>query len=445
VPQRAKPESATAAARAVSSDANNPGAATADSSLPRANDDVHELKLSTDEGSGRALTKPAPPSPAFGPKVTASLRPDSPRHSPGLLNRKGPGSGRGVSFFEQPAVEGKPLLPVTEVTGHSAESVAFSSEGLLAAAGGSDNPTVRIFSKGVGCIGALRHTLTVEKDTPRPDSVSTLSFAYDAGGRTQLLLAGTRTERYLLGFRISKSPNTPPARVMSFATGHSGPLAAVCGFIGLDTVNFEDASEMYFCTCSKGGRDVKFWSFKGALLCVVDVHCWTAALKISPDGKRVAVLACGGGAGCVLSVTLDKKKHAIKVASLSSIPVPSDTTGSPSLPKSALVRRFSSRGAYGARARTHAHTRALTKRWPRISATRFCSAISCTRQPWMLSLWTPSAAFALWLRGIRAPLHTATRALPMARTGSWTWTFQGCWPRSSPCTRPSSLSQRATA
>jgi hypothetical protein len=129
----------------------------------------------------------APPQDAPPPAAPASAPPPgSPFGRSGILGRKGPGSGRGVSFIEPqaPGLENKLLLPVMTLEGHasSVESAAFSEDGLLATGGGPDDMTVRIYARGVGSVGALRHVLAIERDTPRPDGAGIVGFALDAGG-----------------------------------------------------------------------------------------------------------------------------------------------------------------------------------------------------------------------------------------------------------------------
>jgi len=207
--------------------------------------------------------------------------------------------------------DGLPVIKVQdELGGHSdaVESAAFSEDGLLATGGGPEDVFVKVYNKGMGVVGSLRHTINVQRDCGKHDGASILSFALDEGKKSTLLLVGTRTERLLMGYKLSKSAHTPPLLVFTFETKHGAPLVGVAGFIPAEATNFFDPG-VFLATCSRGNREVKIWSPKGNPLYVVDCECWTGGVRLSPHGRHLAVLSTGGGPGVVFDIKSDKNKH----------------------------------------------------------------------------------------------------------------------------------------
>jgi hypothetical protein len=92
------------------------------------------------------------------------------------------------------------------------------------------------------------------------------------GKKTTLLLVGTKTERFLMGYRISKAAGTAPMLMFCFPTNHGGPIASVQGFVPKSAINYSDAG-VFFATCALGTREVKLWNTKGASpLCTIDAQ-----------------------------------------------------------------------------------------------------------------------------------------------------------------------------
>lgn len=188
------------------------------------------------------------------------------------------------------------------------ENATFSEDGLLATAGGPDDGKVKVYTKGVGVVGPLRFTIDVGKDSGKADSGCVVSFCLDESRKTTLLLVGTRSERYLMGYKLSKSVAVAPLLVFTFPTKHSASLTGVTGFVPKEAANFFDPG-VYFATCARGSRDVKLWNAKGVCLANVEADGWTASLRSSPKGNRLAVLSSGGGPGCFIECKRDTKGH----------------------------------------------------------------------------------------------------------------------------------------
>jgi len=260
----------------------------------------------------RNIPAMSPPSPTLNP---------SPGSSPRQVGLRKQLSGKGVSFSTesspslstQPAASslGLPVISHLEILeGHAdaVESAVFSEEGLLATGGGPEDVLVRVYNRGVGTVGTLRHTLNIQHDCGKHDGPSILNFAIDEGKKSTLLLVGTRSERFLLGYKISRSSSTNPLLAFMFATHHGCPLIGVAGFVPKDAVNFVDHG-VFLVTCAKGTRDIKVWNGKGSSIFVLECDCWTMGLRIAPEGNHVAVLSSGGGSGLFLDVKKDKHGH----------------------------------------------------------------------------------------------------------------------------------------
>ena len=258
--------------------------------------------------------------------------------SPKLGQMKKQTSGRGVTFSTEsnsPRLSkgsvttslGLPgVFPFEEVSSRMdvVESASFSEDGLLAIGGGPEDVTVRIFNKGTGTIGSLRHTIDIQHDCKKHDSPSVLNFAHDEGKKSSLLLVGTRSERFLLAYKISKSVQTPPLFVFCIETKHGSPLAGALGYIPKEATSFFDPG-VFYATCARGTREVKLWSGKGAALAVIDCECWTMGLRLSPNGKNLAVLSSGGGPGVLVDIKRDKHMHLKFTKAKLALPIDSST------------------------------------------------------------------------------------------------------------------------
>ncbi|KAH9251923.1 hypothetical protein BASA81_010127 [Batrachochytrium salamandrivorans] len=253
------------------------------------------------------------------PSIISRVLRGSPTTSPTALEDVVPVSPRATAVTLLSS-DPKPIYAHNSLDGHfdSVESLAFSQEeGYFATGGGPEDGFIRLYDKKLPKdlnIGPIRHVINVRQDCQKHDTASALSFAMDEGKKTTLLLAGTKAERFLMGYKISRNSNTLPQLMFCIETGHGGPISSVVGFIPRKAVNYADPG-VWFATSAMGTREVKLWGMKhpshGPLL-VIDAECWAAKLRVSPNGQFLAVLSNGGGPGQLFELRVDPKTGSLK-------------------------------------------------------------------------------------------------------------------------------------
>lgn len=254
------------------------------------------------------------------PSIISRVLRGSPTTSPtGALEDAAPVSPKAAAITLL-SPEPKQIHAHNSLDGHfdSVESLAFSQEeGYFATGGGPEDGFIRLYEKKLPKdlnIGPIRHVINVRQDCQKHDTASALSFAVDEGKKTTLLLAGTKAERFLMGYKISRNSSTLPQLMFCIETGHGGPISSVVGFIPRTAVNYADPG-VWFATLAVGTREVKLWGMKtpghGPLL-VIEAECWAAKLRVSPNGRFLAVLSNGAGPGQLFELRADPKTGSLK-------------------------------------------------------------------------------------------------------------------------------------